>query len=415
MYPFFRSNFVKTALLGGVLCQGIVVAFAQSDPKPSSTTPLPRNRVAFRNSGIDLKDSQKSLNAKLNSEETERDVDNLVDQKRTVESEIQYEKSKLEEARKRLALKAAVGRPEEADVAEQAVKDWEGRLKASQAQLAQIEDELRSAVDTAKTDQPGGELIVPGENLEVFIVEDATYNGRYQVRRGGYIILPQVGRIYVAGKKIEEAEAAVRKALMATQLRKASVMLERIQAGDIESGPVIYLAGEFKSARPFRIPPSVTPTLVGVILSSGGVTDKADLTRVRVMRVASLKGLVEEVNVQRILDGAGLTSDVSLNDGDVVMVPTGSASVIYLTGRVKRQGALPMRPGEKLNAYAAILQTGGFDRFANERAVYVLRSMPDGTKQKIRVNISDIKRGRSPDVPLQSNDIIIVPEKFFSL
>jgi protein involved in polysaccharide export with SLBB domain len=223
-----------------------------------------------------------------------------------------------------------------------------------------------------------------------------------------------VGRVFVAGKNIEEAENSVKKALESTQLRKASVMVEPIQGQDVESGPVVYLAGEFRTPRAYRLVQGVTPTLVGVILSSGGVTEKADLTRVKVMRVANLRGVVEEVNVQRIIDGGGLTSDVTLNDGDVVVIPTGSANVIYLTGRVKRQGALPMKLGEKLNAYAAILQTGGFERFAKETGVYILRAMPDGTKQKIRVNVSAIKRGQAPDVPLQSNDIIVVPEKFFS-
>jgi hypothetical protein len=40
--------------------------------------------------------------------------------------------------------------------------------------------------------------------------------------------------------------------------------------------------------------------------------------------------------------------------------------------------------------------------------------MPDGTKAKLPVNVVAIQRGEQPDVPLQSNDIIVVPEKFFS-
>lgn len=410
------KSFFNFGLVAALIFQS--EAFAQTGAKTAAASGPAGPRVALRGS-IELNDHQRTRKQEIKvdgGEDSDRDVDALLEQKRTVESEINYEKIKLEEARKRLSIQTAVGKPEDADVAEQAVKDWSGRLKASQAQLAQIESELaptmRSANAAADT---GSDLIMPGETVEVFVVEDSTFNGRYQVRRGGYIILPQVGRITVAGKTVKQAEGSLRKSLESSQLRHASVMLERVMGGpDTESGPVIYLAGEFKNPRPFRIPQGVKPTLVGMILSSGGLTDKADLTRVRVMRITSLKGVVEEVNVQRILDGAGLTSDVTLNDGDVVTIPAGAANVVYLTGKVKRVGPFPLKPGEKLNAYAAILQAGGFDRFAKESAVFVLRATPDGTKQKIPVNVSDIKRGHSPDLPLQSNDIIVVPEKFFS-
>ena len=73
-----------------------------------------------------------------------------------------------------------------------------------------------------------------------------------------------------------------------------------------------------------------------------------------------------------------------------------------------------LSPGEKLSAYGAILQSGGFSHFAKESGVYVLRAMPDGTKARLPVDVKAIKSGRRPDVLLQSNDIIVVPEKFFS-
>ena len=187
-----------------------------------------------------------------------------------------------------------------------------------------------------------------------------------------------------------------------------------MQGADIENGPIIYLSGEFKQAGKWQIPKNITPTLVNVILSSGGTTDKADLTRVRVMRIAANKGIVEEVNVLKILDGGGLTSDLTLDEGDVITIPAGPTSLVYLTGNVMHQGSFPLKAGEKLSAYGAILQNGGFARFADQNHVYVLRAVPDGTKVRLPVDISAIKKGRRADVQLQSGDIVVVPEKFFS-
>ena len=176
----------------------------------------------------------------------------------------------------------------------------------------------------------------------------------------------------------------------------------------------MFLSGEFTRPGTWTIPKNVTPTLVGVVLSSGGLTEKADLTRVRVMRMSSNKGVVEPVNVQNILDGRGLTSDITLEEGDVVVVPAGPSSVVYITGNVARPGIFSLRPGEKLTAYTAILQNGGFSKFAKQRGIYVLRAVRDGSKIRIPVDVEEIKRGGRADVVLQSSDIIFVPEKFWS-
>jgi hypothetical protein len=40
--------------------------------------------------------------------------------------------------------------------------------------------------------------------------------------------------------------------------------------------------------------------------------------------------------------------------------------------------------------------------------------MPDGTKARLPMNIVDIEKGKRPDVVLQPNDIVVVPEKWFA-
>lgn len=343
------------------------------------------------------------------------EVDDLTEKKQTLEGEVRYSKAKLEAVQKQLAVQTAAGNLEAADRLNQETKDWQARLDATRAQLAQVEKELDEATQGQQSIiAASNEILVPGETVEVFVNEDPSFNGRYQVRRGGYIIMPQVGRIAVAGKTIPGAELAVKRALQSSQLHRASVLIERVQGADIENGPLIYLSGEFMKPGPWRIPRNITPTLVNVILSSGGTTDKANLSRVRVMRIAANKGIVEEVNVQKILDGGGLTSDLTLDEGDVVTIPAGPASLVYLTGNVVRQGSFPLKAGEKITAYGAILQNGGFARFADQSGVYVLRTVPDGAKVKLPVDIKEIKRGRRGDVMLQSGDVVVIPEKFWS-
>ena len=95
----------------------------------------------------------------------------------------------------------------------------------------------------------------------------------------------------------------------------------------MKSGPLIQLSGEFREPRPWHIPTGITPTFVNVILSSGGVTEKADLTRVFVSRIVNGEGVLKEVNVANILDGGGLSADVVLVDGDTVIIITDDPEV----------------------------------------------------------------------------------------
>jgi protein involved in polysaccharide export with SLBB domain len=346
--------------------------------------------------------------------ESQQEMDDLSDQKEKLGSELRYATDKLDQANKQLNIESLAGHVEEADKWQQEVSDWQARVKTLQAQLAEVDSGIQGEIQQMQPPPPENTLILPGDNLEVFVVEDPSFNGRYQVRRGGYIIMPAVGRIAVAGKTLPEAETEVKRLLETTQLQKATVMVEKVEGPDVETGPVIFLYGEFRSPHPFRIPAGTKATVVNVILSCGGVTDEADLTRVKVMRVVGGKSIVEEEDVQKILDGYGLTSDLTLNDGDLIIVPATSANVVYVTGRVERPGSIPLKPGFKLTCYAAILQSGGFAHFADLKKTYVLRAAPDGTKIKIPVNILAIQKGRAPDLPLEGNDIIVVPEKFFS-
>jgi len=245
------------------------------------------------------------------------------------------------------------------------------------------------------------------------VLEDENLSRTYTVREGGYILMSGAGRIKVAGKDLASAEKAVKDALAVNQIKNATVMVDRAEGKAGATGPVIYLTGEFMHPGPWVIPSGYSPSAVTAILRSGGVNPEADLTRVRVLRLVGGQGLVEEVNVQAILDGSGLTADLPMQAGDIIVVPA-VANSVYVTGNVLRPGILKMLPDDELTAYSAILRSGGFARFADRGGVYVLRDRGDGQKQRIPVSIKALQSGKTQDVILQPKDIIVVPEKFFS-
>lgn len=356
---------------------------------------------------------------KLKATLLQQEVDRLSKQKIALQRQLDYANASLETALRNLKVAQAITPPDKGAVnsAQKNVELCQARVKEAQAEYDKCEQELRKTIENyrkALQEPLETKLILPGEVLQLFVLEDETFNGLYQVRSGGYIILPRVGRVAVVGKDLNEAQNLIRQALESTQLKQATVLIERSPGiyGEGNSD-VIYLAGEFKTTGPLRIAPGVKPTLVTTIIRSGGLTENADLTHVKLLRLESGKSLVEEVNVQAIMEGAGLQSDLDLNPGDIIVVPS-YAPLIYVTGNVVKPGVIQLSPDEELTAYSAILRCGGFARFAKTRGVYVLRDRGNGEKTRIPVDIKQVQSGKMSDVILQGKDIVVVPEKFFS-
>jgi len=351
--------------------------------------------------------------------EAQRTVEQLQRRKSDLTRDMNYYKSRLERATKdaEMIQKMTPVDKELLDSVKKDVEYYQGRYRVVEDELNKTEAELAAAVKALQESYQASlkeKILLPGQVVQLFVLEDESFNGLYQVREGGYLVLPRVGRVSVIGKDFDGAAAAIKAELEKTQLRNATVMLE-ISSGIYgeEESDVIYLAGEFRTTGPLRTPKGIQPTLVTTILRAGGLTPSADLTRVKLLRLEGGNALVEEVNVQAILDGNGLQSDLALAPGDVIVVPA-FAPVIYVTGNVRSPGVLRLSPDEELTAYAAILRCGGFSRFAKLSGVYVLRDRGSGEKVKIPVNIKQLQAGQRADVILQGKDIVVVPEKFFS-
>lgn len=160
----------------------------------------------------------------------------------------------------------------------------------------------------------------------MFVLEDNRFNGIYQVREGGDIILPLVGRVQVNGKTPKSAESVVQGRLQPSQLTKATVIVDRISAASdparVDSGKVeIYLSGRVVRSGQHKIAPN--RGVLGAseaLLISGGVDRFGDDSRVYIMR-RSVDGTQVKipVNVRAIQEGR--IKDVPVASGDIIVVP----------------------------------------------------------------------------------------------
>ncbi len=86
---------------------------------------------------------------------------------------------------------------------------------------------------------------------------------------------------------------------------------------------------------------------------------------------------------------------------------------IMIVGQVGAPGVYPLAEDGMPTILRAILSSGGFTPLADQGGTRIIRQIPGGKKIKINPRIDDIMSGRKEDIRLESDDLIVVPERFF--
>lgn len=168
-----------------------------------------------------------------------------------------------------------------------------------------------------------------GDSLELFVKEDPVFNGKYEVREGGDIIIPDIGRIQLKGLSVGAAERRVESYLEKGQIKDATVILDRISkkqgSGTSIAGArqmLVYMTGSV--SRPgqhmLTIPEGRSLGVYEAILISGGLGQFADEQKVHVLRMDS-KRIRHRIPVNIKLIRQGESPDPAIGQGDVVVVP----------------------------------------------------------------------------------------------
>jgi polysaccharide export outer membrane protein len=92
-----------------------------------------------------------------------------------------------------------------------------------------------------------------------------------------------------------------------------------------------------------------------------------------------------------------------------VMVASVNSLSFNIMGQVNKPGFYPLtRP---LTVLDAIALSAGFRDFAKQKKIYVLRTMPDGTQQKLKFNYKDVIKGKNmaQNITLQPRDTLVIP------
>ena len=258
-----------------------------------------------------------------------------------------------------------------------------------------------------------------GDRLQYTVVEDRAPPVPLFVDERGEVDLPLLGRVQASGVTARRLAEDAKRRLEVDFYYQATVLVQ-VQPDNVR-GRVTVL-GPVGQQGALNLATGELLTLSQAILRAGGFAEGSDRARVAIIRRDPDRGTESrsQYDVGRMLETGNFLGDPILEPDDVVLVPrTGEiGGKVYIVGAVNSPGLYDIPRDGPFSVSRAIMQAGGFTKFADRRRVKLIRSDPAlGERDRTMViNVADIlERGRSElDQPVRADDIVRIEERWIA-
>ncbi|MBL7048832.1 MAG: polysaccharide biosynthesis/export family protein [Nitrospira sp.] len=256
-----------------------------------------------------------------------------------------------------------------------------------------------------------GEYIIGGgDSLNISVWGSPELSLISTVRPDGKISVPALGEIAAAGLTPMELTKLLEKEM--TKMVKnpmVTVVLEKI------TNFKVYIFG--RGVLPQEISLSSETTLLQLMSRLGSLSD-ADLEKAYLAR----GGKVIKTGFHELLEKGDFSQDFVVQPEDVIFIPDNFKKRISVVGAVKQETTLPYREG--LTILDVLLAVGGFNEFAKQSDVLVLRKKDAGnivsdlvvTEERVElfINAKELMKGDlRKNILITPGDIIVVRESIF--
>lgn len=198
---------------------------------------------------------------------------------------------------------------------------------------------------------PVNYIVGPDDQLNISIYGNSIVNWKLNVTPEGNINIPGVGPVNVSGKTIEQATAAIKSRLAASNYAIGRGTNVQVSLGNIRSIKVI-LAGEVVKPGTYTLPSLAT--VFNALYSAGGPSDNGSFRQIEIIRN---NRIIRRLDVYDFLVKGDQKDNIALQDQDIIRVPTYRIRV-EMAGEVKIPALFEVLPGETLQD--VINFAGGF-------------------------------------------------------
>jgi polysaccharide export outer membrane protein len=254
-------------------------------------------------------------------------------------------------------------------------------------------------------------VLMPGDLVRISVHQQPDLDLETRIPDNGVISYPLIGPVQAAGKSSPALEQSIRQKLAADYLQSPSVSVTVKEYVKRK----VYIVGGVTKPDGYELAPDTRMTVLQLVASAGGFTDRAAKDMVQVVRrKAGGERTVMRFSLaeaERLLAQGKADADLDLWPDDLVVVPA-SLRVAYVLGQVNKPGSIDLPPQTRVTVSMAVASAGSYTKFASTGSLQVLRHAPTGAVRTFQVDLDAILDGRGDlDIELQPGDVLWVPER----
>lgn len=274
--------------------------------------------------------------------------------------------------------------------------------------------------------------IGPSDVIEIQVEDAPELSRTFRVSADGVIIMPFLGHLTAKDKTAQELADAITGGLRGQYLNEPMV---RVTVNQINSC-TFFIQGAVRRPGLYQIEGQTT--LLKLITVAGGLNENHGSTAFIIRQLnadtrgkqsigdsegerhlkqvesepdgaessnATPKYDLMKVNINSLLKGS-FDQNAVVEPTDIVYIPP--ADIFFVAGEVNAPGSFPLREGTTLRQAITLAQGMTF-RAAAGRGTIFREDPKTSNRQEIKVDINAVMNGKSPDIAVQPDDIIIVP------
>lgn len=270
--------------------------------------------------------------------------------------------------------------------------------KLEQAAAAPTTNPSATSGPVAPRKNPSVPVIGDGDLLKVSVLGAPESDQEVRVSSDGTIYLNFIGVVAVAGQTTEQAQGIIAKKLIAGGFFRDPQV--SVFAKEYATQGVSVL-GEVQ--KPGVYPLLGARTLFDVLSLAGGTSAKAG----KLVSITHRDTPQTPTTVALSNDASeSVHSNIDVFPGDTIVVSR--AGMVYIVGDVKKPGGVPIDNGS-MTVLQAMAMAEGQNSTAAMNKSKLIRRLPGGEPQEMPLALGDMLSSKIPDVHLQADDIIFVP------
>lgn len=240
-------------------------------------------------------------------------------------------------------------------------------------------------------------LVGPGDLLNIEVLEAPELKTEARVNSQNSISFPLLGQVDVGGLTSEEVEQRIRELLTEKYMNDPHVV---VSIKEYRSQRVAVI-GSVKKPGTYEL--LGKGNLLDALALAGGLTEKASEIAYVTRKNKQGQEKSVKIDLNELLDKGKTDLNIPINMGDVVYVP--EAGVVYVDGAVNKPGTIPVQ--QDMTVSQAVTAAGGLSRTAESSDVRLIRNKK-GKMEVTPIDLHDIKDGKSPDIVVEDQDVIVV-------